>query len=150
MACNGAYADAGDFADFFCVEIDNDSQQEAVINNYLAISANTIHAARAASGGCGCSLASWAAEYLKFLNIVMAAAFYSCECGRPATSMMSDDTRNAYREWAQNELDNIRTQHIELCDGETGADFPVAGWAGQGWNEFVRTRIVLNDILRNS
>ena len=150
MSCNGAYATAGDFADFFCMEIDNESQQEAVINNNLRKAATFIHAARAASGGCNCSLSPWAEEYLSTLNVVMAAAFYSCQCGRPAITVLSDDVRAQYREAVQNELDNIRTQKIELCDGETGADFPVVGWAEQGWDEFARTRIVLNDILRNS
>ncbi len=126
-----------------------DAQQRSTIERNLNLAATNINAARAASNGCGCTLASWAADYLSHLNVVMAAAFYSCTCGRPSISALSDDTRNSYREWAQAQIDAIRTQHIELCDGETGADFPVVGWAEQGWNEFARTRIVLNDILRN-
>jgi hypothetical protein len=149
MSCTDKYADAGDFAAFFCVTIDDD-RQEATINNYLTIAAASIHAARAQSGGCGCTLASWAGDYLKLLNIVMAAAFYSCPCGRPGTSLMSDDTRAGYREWAQAQMDAIRDMRIELCDGETGSEFPVVGWAEQGVTEFARAQIVLNSILRNS
>jgi len=127
-----------------------DAQQRSTIEHYLNLAATDIHAARAASGGCDCTLSAWAADYLSQLNVVMAAAFYSCTCGRPSISALSDETRTAYREWAQVQMDHIRTQHIELCDGATGADFPVVGWAEQGWNEFARTRIILNDILRNS
>ncbi|MGD8499008.1 MAG: hypothetical protein PVJ86_00080 [Phycisphaerales bacterium] len=149
MSCNDKYADAGDFAAFFCVEVDN-NQQEATINNYLMIAATDIHAARAQSGGCDCTLANWAGEYLKFLNIIIAASFYSCPCGRPGTSLMSDDTRHSYREWAQGQIDAIRDVRIELCAGETGSETPVLGWAEQGTTEFAKARIVLNDILRNS
>lgn len=149
MSCLDKYADAGDFSAFFCVDIDN-NQQEATINNYLNIAASNIHVARAASNGCDCSLAPWATEYLKLLNIVIAASFYSCPCGRPGTSLMSDDTRHSYREWAQGQIDAIRDMRLELCDGETSSEFPVVGWAEQGVTEFAKAQIVLNDILRNS
>jgi len=127
-----------------------DVQQRSTIERYLNLAATDIHAARAASGGCDCTLASWAADYLAHLNIVMAAAFYSCTCGRPAVSALSDETRTAYREWAQAQMDAIRDMRIELCDGETGSEFPVIGWAEQGVTEFAKAQIVLNDILRNS
>jgi len=45
---------------------------------------------------------------------------------------------------------NIRNGNIELCAGETGAEYAVTGWAAQGITEFGRARIIANDYLRNS
>jgi hypothetical protein len=127
-----------------------DAQQRATIELNLNLAATMIHAARAQSGGCDCTLASWADDYLAHLNVVIAAAFYSCTCGRPSISALSDETRTAYREWAQEQLNAIRDVRIELCDGETGSETPVLGWAEQGTTEFARAQIILNDLLRNS
>ena len=146
LTATGVTWDDGD--SYLIVAID--VQQRSTIEHYLNLAAGHIHAARAASGGCDCTLANWAADYLAHLNVVMAAAFYSCDCGRPSISALSDDTRNSYREWAQEQLDAIRDVRIELCAGETGSETPVIGWAEQGTTEFAKAQIVLNDMLRNS
>ena len=127
-----------------------EAQQRASIEANLNIAATQIHAALAASGACDCTFAAWANDWLAFLNCVIAAAFYSCTCGRPAVAAMSDDTRNSYREWAQAQLEALRDGRFEVCDGETGSEYPFLGWAEQGTTAFARARIVLNDILRNS
>jgi hypothetical protein len=126
------------------------ASQRAAIEHNLDLASSDIHAARAASGGCDCNLASWAADYLARLNCVIAAAFYSCSCGRPAVNAMSDDTRNAYRIWAQEQVDAIRSTKIELCDGETGSEFPVTGSAQQATTEFAARDIISGDWLRNN
>ena len=126
------------------------AQQRNAIEQNLLLAASAIHAARAAADGCNCALAAWALDYLVHLNNVIAAAFYSCTCGRPALTAMSDDTRNDYRRWADEQLALIRTGNLELCAGETGADFPSTGAAEQATTEFAAQDIVANDILRNS
>jgi hypothetical protein len=126
------------------------ASQRAAIENNLDMAATDIHVARMASGGCDCTLSSGALGYLARLNCVIAAAFYSCSCGRPTTSALSDDTRNAYRTWAQEQIDAIRSTKIELCEGETGSEFPVTGWAEQATTEFAARDIISGDWLRNA
>jgi len=126
-----------------------DSSQRLVIEDHLLQAASDIHAARAASGGCDCTLASWAGEYLARLNSVIAAAFYDCLCTSPGPPMI-EERRAMYMEWANSQLEMIREGKLELCHGETGSDFPATGWAEQGTTEFARTGIVVNDALRDS
>lgn len=146
MSCIERYASAQDFADFWCLEAPCD-EEKLMIERFLDLAAADIHAALAASGACDCSLASWALEYLKKLNIIEAAIIHNCPC---KSANLSAEMKATWLEWINGQFEGIRKQVIELCDGETGADFPVVGWAQQGWNEFARTRIVLNDMLRNS
>jgi hypothetical protein len=127
-----------------------DAQQIAAIERNLSIAATDIHAALAASGACDCTLSSWGSQFLAKINIIDAAAFYSCTCGQPAAAALSDETRRRYQEWVQTQLNLIRTMKLELCDGETGADFPVTGWAQQGLTEFNKAQIIVDDIVKNS
>jgi hypothetical protein len=146
MACNGSFATPEDYAAFWCTVLGSD-EEETTVQNYLDIAVSDIHGALAASGACDCTLASWATTLLKKLNIVDAAIFHKCPCGAP---LISDDMRRAYLEWMNLQLELIRTGKLELCDGETGADFPVTGWAQQGLTEFNKAQIIVNDIVENS
>ena len=119
----------------------------ATIDSFLDITAADIHAALHAQGMCDCTPASWALEFLKKLNIIEAALFYTCPCQKPG---ITDAMRQALLAWATNELMNIRMGKIELCAGETGAEFPYVSWAELGTTEFARVNIIVNDILRNS
>ena len=47
----------------------------ATIELYLDITANNIHASLAAVGACDCTLAAWAEEYLKKINIFCAGYY---------------------------------------------------------------------------
>lgn len=126
-----------------------DAQQRGSVEANLNLAATNIHAALAASGACDCTFAAWADDWLAHLNIVIAAAFYSCTCGRPSISALSDETRTSYREWAQAQLDALRDGRFEVCDGATGSEFAITGWAEQGLTEAARARIIIRDILRN-
>ena len=119
----------------------------ATIDSFLDITAADIHAALHAQGMCDCTPASWALEFLKKLNIIEAALFYTCPCQKPG---ITDAMRQALLAWATNELANIRMGKIELCAGETGAEFPYVSWAELGTTEFAQINIIVNDILRNS
>lgn len=118
----------------------------ATIELYLDIAASDIHAAMAASGACDCTLASWAEAYLQKLNVIDAAIYHQCPCGKPD---VSDEMRRAHLEWMNVQLDNIRTGKVELCTGETGSEFPAIAWAEQSSTEFAAAQIVYNDSLKD-
>lgn len=145
MACEGSWATPEDYAAFWCIGLGSD-EEEAVVQNYLTVAASDIHAALAASGACDCTLTAWAEEYLKKLNIIDAAIFHKCPCGRP---QVSDELKGAWLEWLDRQFELLRTGKMDVCDGATGAEFPAIGWAQQGVTEFARARIILNDILAN-
>jgi len=127
-----------------------DARQRAAIEANLNIAAGDIHVARAASGGCDCTLSVQGRQFAAHVNIINAAAFYSCSCGAPAAQALKADTRRNWQRWVQQQLDMIRDGRLELCEGETGADFPAVGWADQGVTEFAQARIILDDILRDA
>lgn len=123
------------------------ANERAIITMYLETAAGDVHAALAATGACDCVLASWAETYLQKLNIWDAAVRHNCPCGNPG---LSDDQRSMWLDWVNGQMGLLREAKIEVCDGETGADFAYTGWAEQGVTEFARTRIIANDILRES
>jgi hypothetical protein len=123
-----------------------DGEEISTIGHYLTIAASDIHVALAASGACDCSLASWADGYLSKLNIIDAAAYYQCPCGQPT---MTDEMRGRYLDWCVDQLSLLREGKLEVCDGETGADFPAIGWAEQSLTDFATAEIIYNAELRS-
>jgi hypothetical protein len=121
------------------------SEEEATINGILEIAASDIHSALAAANACDCDLADWATAYLKKLNIIDAVIYHFCHCAKP---MIGDDMRQAYLDWINGELELIRTGKKELCDGETGADFPAVDYAEMTWTDFNTARIIENEVKR--
>ena len=119
--------------------------ERATIEHYLNIAASDIHAAMAASGACDCTLASWATGFLEKLNIIDAAAYYTCSCGAPA---MSDERKGSLLDWMSQQLLMIRRGEIELCHGATGSDFPAIGWAEQSLTDFATANIIVNAGMR--
>jgi hypothetical protein len=134
-----------DFGTFFCAPVDDD--EEAQLNRILRLAATRINMARQAQGACDCTLSATASEYLKYLNCVLAVAFYNCKC---TNLVVTVEEKKMYMEAAMADLELIQKGQIELCDGETGADFPWTGWAEQGWTEATQVEIIVNDILKNS
>lgn len=111
------------------------AREVATIEAFLNIAAGTIHVARQATDGCNCSLDSGVLDFLRHLNVVMAAVWHNCPCGKPN---ISDSLRQGYLTWAQAQIDAITSGALELCAGETGTGFPAIGWAEQGltpWRE---------------
>jgi len=143
VTCTGAYASVADFEAKFCQSV-NEADRAEICRN-LQLAASNIKGALAAQGACDCTFADWALDFVKDLNVVIAAAFFKCRC----TNISSDD-RAAYAAWATEQLALIRSGELELCEGETGAQFPYTGWADQGTTEWARRDIIVNDILRNS
>jgi hypothetical protein len=143
MTATGVTWDDGD--EYRTVPVDGN--ELAMIDHFLELTANDIHAALHAQGMCDCTPAGWALGFLSKLNIIEAAIFYTCPCHKPS---ITDAHRTALLTWATNELMNIRMGKIELCYGETGAEFPYVSWAQLGTTEFAQINIIVNDILRNS
>jgi hypothetical protein len=146
MACSGRWADPNEYAEFWCIDAPCASEEEAIISNVLDIAASDIHSALAAANACDCGLADWAYTYLKKLNIIDAVIYHFCHCAKPH---ISDDMRQAYLKWIDQELELIRTGKKELCDGETGADFPAVDYAEMTWTDFNTARIIENEIKRS-
>lgn len=145
MACATSYADANDFAQYWCFEMCE--EDEAQLNKNLRKAATRINAARHASDQCDCTLAGWASEFLNELNIRIAAVTYRCKC---TGWRMTDEERAALMQAVSDDLTLIREGGVELCAGETGKDYPYTGAAEQGVSEFARAEIIANDVLRNS
>ena len=141
MPCTGRFAEAQDFADFWCLQYVIEADEQAVIEVYLDLTASDIHAAMAQSGMCDCTLASWATNYLNKLNVIEAAAFYQCVCANPR---LTDEMRMKLIDWATFQLDNIRTMTVDLCDGATGSDFPAIGIAQMGVTDMAAARIIFD------
>lgn len=148
MSCDDKFATFQQYADFWCIEC-TDSDHEETINHYLEITASDIHSALAATGACDCTLASWAAQYLAKLNIIEAAAFYQCEdpCAGPR---LTDEMRQNYIQWVNEQLKMLITGDLDVCDGATGKSWPAITAAERAWNEFAAAGIVYNQGLKSS
>lgn len=134
MACSGRFADATDYDEILGTDLDlTDLTTLTKIERALDFAAGDIHAAMASSGQCDCSLAGWATNYLKKLNVLDAAVIYRSPCG----DVLTDDDRKNLSYWINDQLELIRTGKIELCDGYTGKDHPAFASAMQAltsWN----------------
>jgi hypothetical protein len=144
MGCTDAFATVQEFLAFSCGG--NCAEEEVAndIQTILTLAAADIHAAMAASDMCSCTLAPWATNMLKRLNIVIALISYSIPC----CPNPSDDMKRAYLDWSTKQVENIRTGKTELCSGYTGSDFPAIGWATPAATEFTGERVVGNDIVK--
>jgi len=147
MACTGAYATADDFADFWCLATTLTAEEEAAIDVFLALAAADIHAALAASGACDCTLASWATPFLKKLNVIDAAVIHNCPCGS-ASNRWSDAVKMGMLTWISTQLDHLRTGALEVCDGETGIDFPYVDTIERNLTPWNEAQIILNRLMR--
>lgn len=120
--------------------------QVATIERFLDIAASDVHGALAATGACNCTLASWALEYLKKLNVIDAAILHHCPCG---SAKLTDTERQSFLRWISEQLTLLRTGDLEVCQGATGSDFPAIGWAEQSLTDRNAAQIVYNAMLRD-
>jgi len=125
-------------------QIANMSGAERVtIETFLRIAASDINEARRSVGACDCSLAADSLTYLAKLNIVDAAIWHNCPCGRPD---LSDEQRASYLLWMTEQLTSIRTSATELCDGYTGSNFPAIATAQFALTNWRAAEIILDRI----
>ncbi len=118
----------------------------ATIEMYLDITAADIHAARAATGGCECTLQSWAMDFFAKINIIEAGAFHTCSCGAPR---LSDEVKASMLEWSNNQLELLRTGKLVVCVGDTGIEYPAVGWAEIAFTNWGEVQIMDNYDKRN-
>lgn len=145
MACTGRFATAQEYNDLLCAQADLDDEGIlATIENALDIAASDVHAALASVGACDCSYPAWADVYLAKLNIIDAALLHQCPCGRKLT----DIELGMWHKWLEDNFMMIRTGKIDVCQGETGSDYPAYGVIQRGLTEFSRAEIAFNEILR--
>lgn len=111
------------------------------IEMYLEMTAADLNAAIAATASCSCTWQSWVDGWLDKLNIIEAAAFYSCPCGRPN---LSDEQRQNLLLWATDQMKLLRDGEIALCTGDTGKTYPAVGWAEINYDNFSAAQIIEN------
>ena len=140
MACEGRYATAQEYADFFCIGTSLSATERSQIESVLDLSAGDIHAARQAVGACDCTVSAGVAMLLAKLNIILAGVFRNCPC---APNNLTDAQSQFYLTWATERLIAISSGRWELCEGETGSDFPAVGWAEHAGTEFSRAETIL-------
>jgi len=121
------------------------SQEVATIEQFLDIAAADIHVALAATGACSCTLADWATEYLRKLNIIDAAVIHNCPCG---SAKLSDTVRQGWMRWLDGQFKALVKGELEVCQGATGALFPAFGSVEQSLTDWNAARIVWNAELR--
>jgi len=141
MSCSGAYATAEDFVTqwWYSFDLPNNADIESDLDSLLAKSAGRIHAALQASGQCDCTLASWATDYLKELNMVAAAVMFNIPAVR-----LSQEQRAMFNDYLREQLELIRKNEIELCQGETAKALPAFGVAEIAITDRNAARIIDN------
>lgn len=145
MGCDARYAEAADYEALLCRGIYlTDADQVATVNVFLDIAAADIHIALAAVGACDCTLAPWAATYLKKLNILDAAVIQNCPCG----TRLSDEMRQSWLDWLTKQFELISTGKLTVCAGDTGADFPAYGVVEHSWTDWNAAQIIKNEASR--
>ena len=147
MSCDARYASAAEYDALMCAGLDlTDPDVVAEIESFLDIAASDVHVALAAVGACDCTLASWAAAYLKKLNIIDAAVIHRCPCG----NRLSDDQRDRWREWLGTQFELIYTGQLTVCAGDTGANYPAFGTAEMNYTLWSEQQILDNEARRHS
>ncbi len=120
-----------------------DALEIGIIEHNLDIAAADIHQALAQVGACDCTLASWALNYLAKLNIVEAAMYHACPCSNPH---FDDDQRTLLFTWVTDQISQIATLKMDLCEGETGPNWPAMAGVEIAGTEFALERILLRSI----
>ena len=147
MSCDARYASAAEYDALMCAGLDlTDPDVLAEIESVLDIAASDVHVALAAVGACDCSLASWATQYLKKLNIIDAAVIHNCPCGR----RMSDAERESKALWLDKQFELIYTGQLTVCAGDTGANYPAFGTAEMNYTPWSEQQIIDNEARRHS
>jgi len=118
----------------FCGEWPMAAAKQAAIERALDITAGQIQITLASVDACSCAFSAAATNALKLLNCWLAALFHDCPCGG---MNLDSDTRQQVFEMAQEMLNALKSGEFEVCEGETGSNFPVFDWAEQSvtvWN----------------
>jgi len=118
----------------------------ATAEHYLNITAVDITIAVRSVGACDCQWWAEFDEWAKKINIIEAAVLHKCPCASPS---LSDGQMQILLEWADKQLERVRSMEFDPCDGETGKDYPVTGWAEQAKTPFAAADVIFNNLQRN-
>lgn len=150
MGCSSSYVTADEVAEFFCRGEGYGATSEPTlddVNRYIKKGAARINMALNATAQCGCTHDGYATEFLQELNLIATLLLIQCpDCSRRLTQEM----REFYYTWLNEQLELIRTGQIDVCSGATTQDYPALAWAEQSVTDFNAARIVVHDIMRNS
>ena len=125
MTCPYAFISAEGFQQQWFWSFDEEATVE--LEPLMKSSAGRIWAAMASSGQSTCTLAFWATDYLKELNAVAAAIMLNAPCIR-----LSQEQRELFATYLNDQLTLIRTGETALCDGHTGTNYPAFAVAQYG------------------
>ena len=78
--------------------------------------------------------------------MTLAAVFHACPCGQPK---LTDEQKTNYMDFVNTQFSKLIDGSIDICGG-TGKDFPAIDWAEVASTDFAASRIIVNDIMRNS
>lgn len=120
--------------------------ERSQVEHNLNITAGDIHAALGAVGACNCTFSAWGANFLAEINIMLARIFYDCPCN----SSLSEEERALYSELVNDRLNKIIAMEIDPCQGATGKNYPLIGWAEVATTEQAAEIILKNDLMRNN
>lgn len=115
--------------------------------HYLDITAVDITIALQSVAACDCTWWTYFSDWAKKINIIEAAVLHKCPCASPA---LSEGQMQILLQWADQQLEKIRTMEFDPCEGHTGKDFPVTGWAEQATTPFASADIIFKEMLRDS
>lgn len=148
MTCTSRFATAADYNRILCAGLNLANAAEvAEVEAILDLAASDLHVNLAAVGACDCTLTSFALVYLKKLNVIDAAVVHNCTCGGVR---LSDEQRQAWLQWLDQQMELIRTGKVPLCEDDSGSEYPAFATAEMsytGWNE---ANIAANEAIRNT
>jgi hypothetical protein len=141
MSCLENWSDSASYFAFWGVEPDSCGDADDIVTRYLKRASGVINMAIQAQGACSCVFTDATNAYLGQLAVVLAVIYHVQPCARPVLTV---EQQRMYLDQATNEIAMIRKGEIELCVGETGADFPAIGWAEQSLTDMNAARIIVN------
>ena len=118
------------------------ASEVANLEHWLDVAAGDVHAALAATDQCDCTWSAWGADYAKKLNIIDAASYPHCRCGKEDIGARE---RQNLLDWMSAQLAAIADGTIDLCEGATGKNWPALGYADQAYTEFQAAEMIIKD-----
>lgn len=152
MTCLDAYATPAQYSEWWGywqhkIDLTRMTADEILaLEAQLKMAAGDINLALQQVGACNCTIAGYGLEFLKKLNCIGTAVVYKAPCG----PRLSDDDRKLWLEQLNADLMAIRSGKIELCSGNTGAEYPAYGTAQPNWTPFVEEQLIKDGILKDS
>lgn len=96
------------------------------------------------SGQCSCTFPVESLNYLEELNNIAAGIMFNMSVVR-----LSAEQRAMYNDYLNQQLELIRNGDLELCDGETGKNYPAWATTEIAVTPKNAARIILNRRLRS-